>query len=944
MKHLKLLALFLIILSASPLWSAANFKGLGLNLTGPDQRWIASPVKVSSVKEGWVYNQNFTRYIFEVKNPYELGNISYFSMPFTIKTKDLNSVTEIQSAFTKMFDINPFVLTQYKGNSNQWMLEGEYQKHGRFVRMLITKHKNRFSVSLAYLRKPYLESTDYSSAWIQERLAQREDQLIEKVLDKKTSSIFSFMSDAYAQSGTPAGWSNKGGFITPPKSAKGTFDPITLVKKDGSTVTVQPCPGPSPLPTTRPPVVCPSPNTCPAPSPLTAVAYQACVQSISNCRLGQVGDSAAAIPGKVDDVRGDLKCQSDWWSAKMDHQSDIWGSKADRGLDIMEKAFSPTNVAAMAAAGVIGASIASFGMSLAISGIQAGAEALWDLVSGNGAERGHQQIVKLFMENKDKWNKMNEEAMELTGTIDRSMELLEMVKLSGKSLEQIIIDNKTNKSELETKIEDAKAKYERTKAKHDFDEQNGEVCKARDEYNFLKKELIVLSGQISKLDEIKDQHGNFEAMCTTLNHNLSTLLQLEGDLQNSRMLLLKSYDHFQIEEGRRRETMRETGRELQLVDPKKALKADVTRAEKSYLAGVKTTEITKALEKAADACYYDNIKKNFWHNIICRVPILRGAPLLGGISAQKGTGAKAACMVIHSNCQGMEEKKNYLYRIAHTGMGDDYNTAERKELIRAHRQYTGLMGTYQSDVKLARQTYDQKTKVKDYLNYNEDVAREKTEAVHNWMMSMRLEQACSNLPDTCDDQAGKIFSKIKDNKTGKTINNEYLKRVVNSGKPSLQCVCHDPSTDCNCGQINQSEYFKCMQTKTDCDANKQGLLCYNLPNCNPKMVDGKKDFSSCTEMCPKIEPNCTNSNTKVCLVQKEVAKMCADQFITCNEQEQQTGCEQHFAKKCEGSEEFCNKFTLKCREQALNRSKFRFEKLRVQSDLIKSGACKDALR
>lgn len=925
------LSLFFITFSMSDAF-AAKFKGLGLSLTGPDQRWIASPVKVSSVPQGWVYTQNFTRYIFEVKNPYELGNISYFSMPITNENDKLNSAVEVQEAFQKMFDIRPFVLTPYKDQGNQWLLEGEFAKHGRWVRMLITKHSSRWSISIAYLRKPYLESTDYSAAWIQDRLAAREDQFIEKVLEKKTTSIFSFfINDAYAQV-TPPGWTSSGGFMRPPTGSSGSFDPITIVKKDGSTIQVQPCPGPSPLPTTTPPVVCPSPMTCPPsagsmgmPNP----AYLSCVQNISNCRLGQVGDSAAAIPGKVDDVRGDLKCQSDWWSAKMDHESTVWGARADRGLNIMEKAFSPGNVAAMAAAGVIGASVASFGMSLAISGIQAGAEALWDLVSGAYAERKHQEIVKLFMENKEKWDNMNKEAMELASTIDRSMELLELVKLSGKSLEQILIDSKSKMAELETKIEDAKGKYERVKEKQDYDENNDKVCEARDNYNVLKKELVVLSAEIEKLDGIKKTHGNFETMCTALNHNLSTLLQLEGDLQNSRMLLLKSYDHFQIEEGRRRETMRETGRELQLEDAKKTYQKEVDRAWKSYEAGIKSTEITSALEKARFACYHDKIGRNWFHNIMCRVPILSGLP--------------PACMKYMRSCQEPNEKKNYLYRIAHTKMGDDYNLAERKELIRAHRQYEGLINTYNSDIKMAQQTYQQKTKVQDYLNYNEDVAREKTEAIHNWMMSMRLEQACSNVPTNCDDQAGKIFTKIQDKK-GKTINNEYLKKVVENGKPNLKCVCNDPENNCNCGQINQSEYYRCMQTKSECDANKQGLLCYNLPFCRPKDVGGQKDYSSCTETCPKVGPSCANSTTKTCIDQKQMFQMCQEQYKTCEDENQQTGCEQHFTKKCEGSKEFCDNFTKKCREQALNRAKFRFEKLRVQSDLIKEGACKGMLK
>jgi len=919
---------------------AASKNGLGLTLTGPDERWLESPLKIEKVKNGWLYGQNFTRYLFEVERPYELGNISYMSVPFNELTKDISTAKEVQIAFSKMFDIKPFVLSQYRGRKNQWMLEGEYKKHGRFIRIIIAKHSNRFSFTTAYLRKPYLESIDYSAAWIQDKLIDREEIFIKTVLMEKKTSFFEFISKVYAVDSSPAvpaGWSSEGGFAVPGKSSSGTFDPITVVKDDGSTFQVQPCKGPGPLPTTQL-ANCPSPTTCPAPSVQNQTQYQQCLEAISNCRSQQFQDSTNVLRGQIDGIQQDIKCQSDWWSAQMDHYSEEWGQRTDRAIQILEKAFSPMNVASLAAAGVVGASVASFGVGLAIAGIQSGAEALWSIVDGAHAEEKHQEILKIFMENKKNWDQMNEKAMMLATRIDQSIDLLELVKLSGKSLESIIIENKASAVELETQIEDSKEKYQAAKELYHDDETNSCVTDARNEYNKLKKELFILKDQLEKMDQIKKEHGSFENMCSVLNHNLKTLLQLEGDLQNARVLMLRSYDHFQIEESRRRENLRESGRALQIEDARNTYEEEVKKAQESFSAGIASADLKKSVDKAIEACYDAHIKRNGWHNFICRIPIISAVPLLGGLPSEPNSGFQSACHSFHSKCSMADQVENYLYFLSHEDKSEK-DTDKRNELIRAHRQFSAIYRTHDSDVRMARETLEQKLKVKDYLNYNEDTSRAKTEAVHNWMMSLRLEQACSNLPKNCDDKATDLLSSSVVGT--RRLDNEIIKKEEVHGKSELRCVCRSEKIKCNCNEVVKSEYFKCRQTKLECDANKQSLICYNLPFC-PAKENG--DTSHCKEYCPKVTKKCSDSKEGPCLQQKQLADLCETQFKICAEEKMQTGCEIHFSKKCKGSKEFCDDFTKKCEDQSLNRAKFRFDKTRAQADLLRNGACKDLSR
>jgi hypothetical protein len=888
--------------------SSPSKMGNKLSFTGPDRRWLEGEMRSYPSKDGDIFAQNFSRYLYEVDQPYELGNISYFSIPITEETKKINSPKEVQNAFEKMFDIKPFSLSSHRGKSNQWMLEGEYKKHGRFIRLIITKHSTRFSFTIAYLRRPYLESTDMSSLWIQDKIIEREEKIIKGEASRKTS-FFNLFPKAYAASGAP----------------------------NANLGTEYPCEGPSPLPTTSA-ATCPPSTSCPPFTPATAAAHNACIQAIADCRTEQLLEAQKAIDARVHSIQTDLNCQSQWWSSKLDEHSYFWGDKVDRGLDLMEKVLSPLGIAGLAAGGVVGATVASMGMNLAISGIQAGAEALWRIVSGAAAEEKHQEILKLFMENKDKWDAMNEEAMALASKIDTAVDLLEFVQLSGKPLEKIILESKAKAVELETKVEDAKDSYKTLR-----DEFRGETAacveEAKEEYNSLKIELMELQREIEKVEKVQLDHGSFDQMCLKLSQNLESLLQMEGDLQNARIMMLKSFDHFQVEEGRRREELREAGRDLQLEDAKKSYKEEMQRAKDSLLKGIKTSNIESALLKATEACYQDHIKKNGWHNIICRVPILAPLPVIGGFAGEEDAGIESACYYYKKKCSGVDEKKNYLSKIA-TGELGNLTPQKRRDLIHADRIYEGLVGTYYSDKEAAERDYQQKTKMKDYLHFNEETSRAKSEALHNWMMSLRAEQACSNVPNNCDEkEIDDMFTPIGsgDNQ----YNNEIIKKVNVDGKAEVQCECKHEGFNCSCSKIKKSAYFKCRQTKAECDANKQSLTCYNLPYCPPK---DNGDTSHCESFCPRVIPECTYSETDTCKGQKTVNKICKEQFRNCAEENLQTGCEIHFTKRCTGSDEFCETMTKKCREQSMNRAKFRFEKLRSQSDLIKKGACKEALR
>lgn len=879
------------------------------NFTGPYNRWVESKMRTYPSNDGDVYAQTFTRYVYEVKNPYQLGNISYLSMPITESNKNINNAKEVQKTFEKMFDIQPFVLTNYQGKSNQWMLEGDYKKHGRYIRLIITKHSKRFSFSIAYLRRPYVSSTDMGALWIQDKLIEREENFI-KGDNKKTTSIFSIFPEAYADGSTA----------------------------DPTLGTQYPCKGPTPIPTTSG-VVCPSATTCPPPTPPTTAAYNSCIQAIAECRQNELMKVQEALNKRVHSLQQDLDCQSEWWSSKLDEHSYYWGEKADRGLDLMERVLSPLGLAGLAASGVVGATVASMGLNLAISGIQAGAEALWRLVSGAAAEEKHQEILELFMKNKEQWDKMNEEAMKLSSKIDNAVDLLEFVQLSGKPLEQIILESKGELVELETSVEDARDRYRKLRDRFGSRTQIPCVIEAREDYNRLKFELAELESNIQRVIKVQQEHGSFDQMCIQLNQNLDNLLQMEGDLQNARVLMLKSYDHFQIEQGRKREELRDAGRELQLEDAKKTYRKEVERAEESFKTGIKSAELTEALSKAHGACYDDYISRNGWHNFICEVPILAGVPILGGISDEEGSGMGAACLYYQRKCSRIEERQKFLHRIAHEGLGN-YSPKQRTELIRANRQYTGLVDTYNQDLEIAEQTYRQKTQVKDFLNYNEGTAGAKTQALHNWMMSLRLEQACSNVPDNCDDKPFEgMFTEMRSGDSA--YNNEIIEKAQVDGRTEMICRCKHMGISCNCDKIERTSYFKCLQTKTKCDSNKQGLSCYNLPYCPPK-EDGST--AHCKTFCPKPIPACLYSDTKTCKGQQLAYSMCQQQFQKCAEENLQTGCEIHFTKRCTGSEEFCSSFGEKCREQALDRAKFRFEKIRAQSDLIKRGACKDALR
>jgi hypothetical protein len=904
-----ILILFLFFTSISSFAKGKKTRQFQTSFTGPDHRWIQSKMRTYPSKDGDVYAQTFTRYIYEVKNPYQLGNISYLSIPFSEKTKGIKSVNEVKEAFEKMFDIRPFNLTNYLGKSNQWVLEGDYKKHGRFIRMIISKHSSRFAFSIAYLRKPYLSSIDLSALWVQDKIIERENKLMKS--NVKTT-YFSFFPEAYA---APSG--------------------------NSGLPSEYPCEGPAPLPTTSA-ETCPSSTSCTPPSPPTpaaTAAYQACIQAVSDCRADQLIKVQEALDARIHSVQTDLNCQSEWWASKLDEHSYYWGDKADRGLDLMERVLSPLGIAGLAAGGVVGATIASMGMNLAISGIQQGADALWRLVSGKMAEEKHQEILKLFMDNKEKWDAMNEEAMKLTSKIDSAVDLLEFVQLSGKPLERIILESRGELVNLETQVEDARDSYRSLRDKYRHSPNIPCVNEARENYNQLKFELAKLESDIQKVVDVQQEHGSFDQMCIQLNQNLDKLLEMEGDLQNARVLMLKSYDHFQIEQGRKREDLREAGRDLQLEKPIEAYKEDVERARESFQKGIESSEISNALMRAHRACYEENISKNGWHNFICEVPVFSGIPILGGISDEEEAGMGSACLYYQRKCARIEERKNYLYRIAHNKFRG-YSPKQRTELIRAYRQYEGLVDTYQKDLEIAAQTYEQKTKVRDFLHYNEGTAGAKTEALHNWMMSLRLEQACSNVPDSCDDQAfDDMFTKMG---TGSAAyNNEIIRKVLVGGKNQVVCTCKHLGVNCNCPEIKKTSYFKCLETKTECDSNRQGLTCYNLPYCPPKS-DGSTEH--CNEFCPKVIPECTYSDTKTCKSQKLASSLCKEQFQKCAAENLQTGCEMHFTKRCTGSKDFCDDFTKQCREQALNRAKFRFEKIRSQSDLIKRGACKAALR
>ena len=868
--------------------------------TGPDYRWVQSEMRTYPSEDGEVYAQTFTRFLYEVKRPYQLGNISYLSLPITERTKNVNSADEVRNTFRQMFDIEPFHLTKYQGKSNQWLLEGDYTKHGRYLRMLITKHSSRFSISIAYLRKPYLSSIDMGALWVQDKIIERENNFIKDKTLRKTT-YFSFFPEAYA---APSPNNN-----LPAKN---------------------PCQGPPPIEeslagTCPPSTSCTPPTT---PTPTASAAYQSCMQAISDCRTDQIIKAQEKIDARIHSVETDINCESG-----------VWGARTDRALDLMENALTPLGIAGLAAGSVIGATLASMGMNLIISGIHEGAEALWRLVTGKNAEEKHQEILKLFMENKEKWDSMNEEAMKLASQIDGAIDLLEFVQLSERPLESIILDSQSELVDLETRVEDAKDLYQDLRDRYRSTPNIPCVTEARENYNMLKFQVSKLESDIKKVMKIQQEHGNFDQMCIKLNQNLDSLLQLEGDLQVARVRMLQSYDHFQMEEERKRDDLRGAGRDLQLEDAKKTYKDEIKRAEQSFQKGIQSAEISDAVRRAHAACYEDHISRDGWHNIICEVPILAGIPLIGGIADEEDAGMGAACMYYQKKCSRVEEREKFLYEIAHNGRGK-FSPKQRTELIRAHRQYAGLADTYKQDLDIARQTYQQKTKVKPFLNYNEQTASAKTEALHNWMMSLRLEQACSNVPDNCDDRPFEnMFTKM--GKGDYAYNNELIKKELVDGKPQVSCTCKHMGVNCNCSQIEKTAYFKCMETKAECDSNKQGLTCYNMPYCPPR-EDGSTEH--CKEFCPKVTPSCNYSKTKTCEGQKLASSICQEQFQKCADNKLQTGCEMHFNKRCTGSEEFCEELTNKCREQALDRAKFRFEKIRAQSELIKRGACKDALR
>jgi hypothetical protein len=87
------LTIFLVFYFNFGICASLPKKGLGLTLTGPDRRWVVTPLKKVSSIEGEVYAQTFTRYIFEIDKPYELGNISYFSIPLNKNNKNVRYQT-----------------------------------------------------------------------------------------------------------------------------------------------------------------------------------------------------------------------------------------------------------------------------------------------------------------------------------------------------------------------------------------------------------------------------------------------------------------------------------------------------------------------------------------------------------------------------------------------------------------------------------------------------------------------------------------------------------------------------------------------------------------------------------------------------------------------------------------------------------------------------------
>ena len=795
---MKVLILFVITMTSFNLIAKDQSSKQAYTFTGSDGRWVMGKMNSYPTKDGEVYVQNFARYFYEVDHPFELGNISYISIPISKNTKNKSTSKEIKEMLEQMFDLKDLKLSNYNKKSNQWVIQGEYEKLGRFFRSIITQHSTRYSISTAFIRKPYRSSIDFSAIGIQNDLIKREEKLITENIPHKSSILNFIFPSAYAQMTPGAGaWVPDGPAMPYPSGAPNS-PPTT------------PCP--LQVPGANPTIICPPVSSC---NP-RARDYLTCIANVSECRQKAILNEATDRGGMI--------------MAKASQQSCLWNLSFNKATAIIQNALTPNNIFALSAAGAAGITVGSWAANLAIGGLESGAkflfDTIWDWASGKNAELEHQKLVELFLKNKSDWEKANKEAMEIASFIDSSIELLEIIKGSGKNLEEILSEKIRKQDELNLDLKVKEKEYmdlslDKFACSEDKVQKRAEVLSLTDNLRQITKE-------VNKLKELSPQAGSMQSMCRNLNSNLDKLLKLEDGLQKARMNILRSYDEFQKQTVREIDKQRERDREIAEADPGEQLEELQEEYLESFEDAVDEADIDSEVITIAKKACFDIEKQS--------IPYCQSADYSkyqDGEDTSTYSMQSTDCLEVAERCHwDIFRQTDYMRRISLGVQSGKLNPKQIEKVKAAYQKIEPFRKTYQTQMQNALRQFESKSKTQGALVTGEEVQNINDKTISDWVIALRTEQACQK-------------------------------------SPQLFCASNDS---------------QCHELKKDCDKIRHNDICFNLPleqSCQDstcKQLKSKCDSYKLQTGCPEIisrhhSERCTNEE---CKKQLEQCKSQAD--------------------------------------------------------------------
>lgn len=901
-------------------------------LIGRSGLWVKTPLNTIETPLGKAQAQVIYRY-FGGHATFKLGSITYYSFPRHKEKAKQDTLDIIRKNIQKLYPDKD--LYEEKIADNIWAFSSDWGKGSHFLRVFYFRGEKTYTIVTRLMKNRYMESTNMEAEWIQRILLKRADWFDKHGQEQKTTFNFSFslIDSAYAQ----------GNNNCPPPGPGGTLTPAA----------------------------CGSPANCAA--MLNPVNRTNCYAVIQDCQMNTMNAQMGTLNNTMAGSRGDINCQSAFWSQKVD-QLTAWGDgkqawadgkeayidgkqawvdgkqvyidgkqvwidgklawvdqrvlpmandingTVNRGIDFGEKITSAGYVAAVTAAGAAAATIASAGANLLIEGISSGVGALFGVISGSSEEERRRKEAAAFLEAKNQWEDLETKIKELEEGLAASVDIFGLVSGTNKSLENLIAETDERKEDKEFKLDNLKHRYE--KLREETGTKENLACRREifGDMKSLEKEIAALGAIAGSLELANEKHGSMKNLCNGLASDISRLLEKEVLLEKLRNKLSSYYASYLWVE---QQELEQTNKERLTTSSPEALRDTElkTAVEKFYSETVEPTRdpnlgtkynCKSVIDDAHGKC---RSEKHGWPGSL---PFI--GPLFGAKRGWKECSAIQVGLLINGatvtspkrNPAGFKQLAEFYEQ--KFASKDVYGMGFDNNELLCIKGLVNNYNLYRNQVDRAHRNYKEAIRTWNYRRsqaaFEDEFNRDLSGLVRDW----NLESACGNIErEDCLD-------------SDETCQQMAAKECVLSQE---QIVCANIPNEKYCnGMITKACKVKKGQKRDSSDYCKyqyeEKARCEeNLKTCQKKNIPigcAKMDEESCADKCVDIEKSCkSTSKAKGNPYSKDLCS---------------------YAKSCQEERKQCLDKKRQCSKAAFSNIRFRFGRLKGMRDYLQNNSCK----